>query len=154
MVKIKPLKLQSDCRPIFFLRVVSRKLNSFFGFGINCTALDQSKLSNFVECTINFVIIDLGYFEKAVKEHTREVQLSEAIQDTIGTAVAHRKVGECLCALKKYKDALLHQNLHLEVFKADRLQMIVVAKKIYLCCNCSSVGCLKCVQFYNWFRLH
>ena len=28
-------------------------------------------------------------------------------------------------------------------FKADRLQMIVVAKKIYLCCNCSSVGCLK-----------
>ena len=29
--------------------------------------------------------------------------------------------------------------------------MIVVAKK-YLCCNCSSVGCLKCVQFYNnWF---
>ena len=37
--------------------------------------------------------------------------------------------------------------LHL---KADRLQMIVV----YLCCNCSSVGCLKCVQFYNWFRLH
>ena len=38
-------------------------------------------------------------------------------------------------------------------FKADRLQIIVVAKK-YLCCNCSSVGCLKCVQFYNWFRLH
>ena len=73
-------------------------------------------MSNFVECTINFVIIiDLGYFEKAVKEHTREVQLSEAIQDTIGTAVAHRKVGECLCALKKYKDALFHQNLHLEV---------------------------------------
>ena len=23
--------------------------------------------------------------------------------------------------------------------------MIVVAKKRYLCCNCSSVGCLKCV---------
>ena len=41
------------------------------------------------------------------------------------------------------------------LFKVDRLQMIVVAKKkIYLCCNCSSVGCLKCVQFYNWFRLH
>ena len=26
-------------------------------FGINCTALDQSKLSNFVECTIKSVII-------------------------------------------------------------------------------------------------
>ena len=27
-------------------------------------------------------------------------------------------------------------------------------EKIYLCCNCSSAGCLKCVEFYNWFRLH
>ena len=23
-----------------------------------------------------------------------------------------------------------------------------------ICRNCSSVGCLKCVQFHNWFRLH
>ena len=28
-------------------------------FGINCTALDQSKLSNFVECTIIKLIISL-----------------------------------------------------------------------------------------------
>ena len=40
-------------------------------------------------------------------------------------------------------------------FKVDRLQIIVVAKKyISTCRNCSSVGCLKCVQFHNWFRLH
>ena len=39
------------------------------------------------------------------------------------------------------------------IFKVDRLPIIVVAKKIYLCCNCSSVGCLKCVQFHNWFWL-
>ena len=35
------------------------KLNRYsYGvqFGINCTALDQSKLSNFVECTITIVI--------------------------------------------------------------------------------------------------
>ena len=34
------------------------KLNRYsYGvqFGINCTALDQSKLSNFVECTINYI---------------------------------------------------------------------------------------------------
>ena len=61
------------------------------------------------------VALLIGYHEKAVKEHTREVQLSEASQDTIGTAIAHRKVGECLCALKKFKEALFHQNLHLEV---------------------------------------
>ena len=62
----------------------------------------------------------LGFYEKAVKEHTREVQLSEASQDTIGAAIAHRKVGECLCALKKYKEALFHQNLHLEVSLSNR----------------------------------
>ena len=41
-------------------------------------------------------------------------------------------------------------------FKVDRLQVILVAKNIYIftCRKCSSVGCLKCVQFYNWFRLH
>ena len=35
------------------------KLNRYsYGvqFGINCTALDQSKLSNFVECTISAVM--------------------------------------------------------------------------------------------------
>ena len=39
-------------------------------------------------------------------------------------------------------------------FKVDRLQIIVVAKNISKCPNCSSVECLKCVQFHNWFRLH
>ena len=40
-------------------------------------------------------------------------------------------------------------------FKVDRLQIILVAKKyISTCRNCSSVGCLKCVQFHHWFRLH
>ena len=39
-------------RVIFFI-VHSTKLRRFHGqFGIYCTALDQSKLSNFVECTI------------------------------------------------------------------------------------------------------
>ena len=61
-----------------------------------------------------------------MKEHTREVQLSEASQDTIGTAIAHRKVGECLCALKKYKEALFHQNLHLEVWDFSRNNIIKI----------------------------
>ena len=38
----------------------------------------------------------------------------------------------------------------IDLFKVDRLQIIVVAKKyISTCRNCSSVGCLKCVQFHN-----
>ena len=40
------------------------------------------------------------------------------------------------------------------IFKVDKLQIIVVAKNISTCPNCSSVGCLKCVQFHSWFRLH
>ncbi|XP_068698694.1 tonsoku-like protein isoform X1 [Montipora foliosa] len=72
---------------------------------------EEAKLCN----AVGELLAQYGYFEKAVKEHSREVQLSEATQDTIGSAVAHRKVGECLCALKKYKEALFHQNLHLEL---------------------------------------
>ena len=50
---------------------------------------------------------------------------------------------------------LVEIHLSIEQFKVDRLQIIVVAKKyISTCRNCSSVGCLKCVQFHNWFRLH
>ena len=76
-----------------------------------------SNSANITRETLTFLdsCICLGYFEKAVKEHIREIQLSEASQDSIGAAIAHRKVGECLCALKKYKEALFHQNLHLEV---------------------------------------
>ena len=42
-----------------------------------------------------------------------------------------------------------------DIFKVDTIQIFLVAKKdISTCRNCSSVGCLKCVQFHNWFRLH
>ena len=47
-----------------------------------------------------------------------------------------------------------YPGVHLK-FKVDRLQIILVAKKyISTCRNCSPVGCPKCVQFHNWFRLH
>ena len=38
--------------------------------------------------------------------------------------------------------------------KGDRLQINVASEHIYEFHNCSSVGCLKCVQFHNWFWLH
>ena len=47
-----------------------------------------------------------------------------------------------------------HVSLQKNQFKVDRLQIILVAKKYTSTCrNCSLVGCLKCVQFHNWFRL-
>ena len=39
-------------------------------------------------------------------------------------------------------------------FKEDRREAAVSVSKQSICRNCSSVGCLKCVQFHNWFRLH
>ena len=56
MVKIKALKFEFAAYGSF-----PWKLNwHSYGlhFGINCTALDQSKLTHFVECTIIYVIIN------------------------------------------------------------------------------------------------
>ena len=60
-----------------------------------------------------------------------------------------------LLAKQNTEDLFRSSCLLTHVFKVDRLQIILVAKKyISTCRNCSSVGCLKCVQFHNWFRLH
>ena len=56
---------------------------------------------------------------------------------------------------KPQKGISLFLNAHIaesevDLFKVDRLQIFLVAKKdISTCRNCSSVGCLKCVQFHN-----
>ena len=56
--------------------------------------------------------------------------------------------------IRKFRAAVVKRRLR-NLFKVDRLQIILVAKKyISTRRNCSSVGCLKCVQFHNWFRLH
>ena len=47
--------------------------------------------------------------------HQEELALSEASIDRLGTAIAHRKVGECLCELGDYERAVHHQMKHLEI---------------------------------------
>ena len=62
LLKINSLKFKFAAYASF-----SWKLNKYsYGvqFGINCTALDQSKLSNFVECTIKHV----GVFPNLAKK--------------------------------------------------------------------------------------
>ena len=55
------------------------------------------------------------------------------------------------CAVRY--DVIYHPSPINSQFKVDRLQIVVVAKKyITTCRNRSSVGCLKCVQFHNWFH--
>ena len=61
-------RIVREGRVIFFIYSTFNKITSFpwklnrysYGvqFGIDCTALDQSNLSNFVECTINNLIIN------------------------------------------------------------------------------------------------
>ena len=69
-----------------------------------------------VNLTLSFAYLLLsGLFEEAIKEHEMELQLSESLNDTIAVAIAHRKIGECLCELQDFTQALFHQQKHLEV---------------------------------------
>ncbi|KAL8575935.1 hypothetical protein ACOMHN_027333 [Nucella lapillus] len=54
-----------------------------------------------------------GYHEEAIGEHRMEKRASEALQDKIGEAVACRKIGECLCKLGQFDQALQFQNQYL-----------------------------------------
>ncbi|XP_070796277.1 tonsoku-like protein [Pituophis catenifer annectens] len=56
-----------------------------------------------------------GRFQEALEEHRLELQLLESVEDVIGCAVAHRKIGECLAELESYEAALKHQRRHLEL---------------------------------------
>ncbi|XP_063155839.1 tonsoku-like protein [Candoia aspera] len=56
-----------------------------------------------------------GRFQEALEEHRLELQLLERVDDGIGCAVAHRKIGECLAELESYEAALKHQRRHLEL---------------------------------------
>jgi len=47
-----------------------------------------------------------GRYEEALAEHRQELRLLEAAGDSIGCAVAHRKIGERLAELESYEAAL------------------------------------------------
>lgn len=47
-----------------------------------------------------------GRYAEALREHQHELQLLESIDDPLGCAVAHRKIGERLAELEDYSAAL------------------------------------------------
>jgi len=67
-------------------------------------------------CAVNY----LGSFEDAIVEHEQELALCEALDDQLGMAVAHRRVGECYGELGSFDDALRHQRLHLDLAQCCR----------------------------------
>nr|XP_044999782.1 tonsoku-like protein isoform X3 [Jaculus jaculus] len=56
-----------------------------------------------------------GRFLEALEEHQQELQLLESAKDTLGCAVAHRKIGERLAEMEDYSAALKHQHCYLEL---------------------------------------
>uniref|UniRef100_E9Q2M2 Tonsoku-like, DNA repair protein n=1 Tax=Mus musculus TaxID=10090 RepID=E9Q2M2_MOUSE len=56
-----------------------------------------------------------GRFKDALEEHQQELHLLESVQDTLGCAVAHRKIGERLAEMENYSAALKHQHLYLDL---------------------------------------
>ncbi|XP_060245185.1 tonsoku-like protein isoform X2 [Meriones unguiculatus] len=56
-----------------------------------------------------------GRFMEALEEHKQELHLLESVQDTLGCAVAHRKIGERLAEMENYPAALKHQHLYLDL---------------------------------------
>ncbi|XP_078688374.1 tonsoku-like protein [Branchiostoma floridae x Branchiostoma belcheri] len=59
-----------------------------------------------------------GEYEEAIEEHRNELQLSDSIGDILGTAIAHRKIGECLSSLDRFDDAVKHQQSHLRLARS------------------------------------
>ncbi|CAH1269884.1 TONSL [Branchiostoma lanceolatum] len=59
-----------------------------------------------------------GEYEEAIEEHRNELHLSDSIGDLLGTAIAHRKIGECLSSLDRFDDAVKHQKSHLRLARS------------------------------------
>ncbi|EDV26009.1 uncharacterized protein TRIADDRAFT_55680 [Trichoplax adhaerens] len=56
-----------------------------------------------------------GEYRKAVKIHREELILCEALNDRLGVAIANRKIGENLCELRQFDQALDHVKEHLKI---------------------------------------
>ena len=59
----------------------------------------------------------LGRHEDALRERRCELALNEAVGDQLEVAKAHRMIGEALCSLEDYENALKHQRQHLQISK-------------------------------------
>ena len=57
----------------------------------------------------------IGEYRESLQYHQCELALSEAAGDLLGCGIASRKVGECLCELGDYREAIESQKKHLEI---------------------------------------
>ncbi|XP_041711447.2 tonsoku-like protein isoform X2 [Coregonus clupeaformis] len=59
-----------------------------------------------------------GDYGAAIEEHRQELQISTAMHDVIGRAVANRKIGECYAEMGNIEAALKHQRCHLDLARS------------------------------------
>ena len=71
----------------------------------------------FSRCIISFCSTS-GHYEEALRYHQEELQLCDSLQDKLGIAVAHRKIGECMADLCNFREALKHQQTYLELARS------------------------------------
>ena len=68
----------------------------------------------FKECIVMYCILT-GEYEQSLHYHKEELQLCDSLQDLLGLAVSHRKIGESLASLCQFNEALKHQQKYLEL---------------------------------------
>jgi len=81
----------------------------------------------------------LGRHKDALHERQCELTLYEALCDQLEVAKAHRMIGECLCSLEDYDNALSHQRKHLDISKQlDNLveqqrALATIGRTLFMC---------------------
>lgn len=70
-----------------------------------------------------------GDYEEALAQHQEEGNICEALGDTIGRAVSHRRCGEVYSDMGEWEKALHHQQQHL--FLAKKAESVVEEQRAY-----------------------
>ena len=72
---------------------------------------EHCSLQQVLKCLLWFA----GDYRRALDYHRCELSLSESVADKLSMGIACRKVGECLCELGDYVEAVNFQKRHLEL---------------------------------------
>ncbi|KYM99255.1 Tonsoku-like protein, partial [Cyphomyrmex costatus] len=64
--------------------------------------------------TLGDVYFENNRLKEALQEYSEQLIACEKLEDKLSCAIAHRMIGEVYASLEDYKQALEHQNLHLE----------------------------------------
>ena len=79
---------------------------------VKCYIVENYVVTYIFICVLS-IFTTTGQWSEAISEYEAELGLHEALEDTIGAAVACRNLGECYCGLEQFDKALCLQQRHL-----------------------------------------